>query len=70
MDLKVAQLAGQLRGFDNFAEREQLQRPARPYGGKNQRGCGQLFQFIAERRRRTVWPRTHRDSGTPVLLIY
>jgi len=37
MDLRVAQLAGQLleSGFDNFAEREQLQRPARPYGGKN-----------------------------------
>ena len=37
MDLKVAQLAGQLleSGFDNFAEREQLQRPARPHGGKS-----------------------------------
>jgi len=35
MDLKVVQLATQLlkNGFDNFAEREQLQQPARPYGG-------------------------------------
>jgi hypothetical protein len=35
MDLKVVQLAAQLlkNGFDNFAEREQLQQLARPYGG-------------------------------------
>jgi len=35
MDRKVVQLAAQLlkNGFDNFAEREQLQLPARPYGG-------------------------------------
>ena len=35
MDRKVVQLAAQLlkNGFDNFAESEQLQQPARPYGG-------------------------------------
>jgi len=73
MDLKVAQLAGQLleSGFDNFAEREQLQRPARPYGGKSH---ARLWPIVPIDRRATpshgLAENTQQDSGRPVILIY
>ena len=49
MDLKVAQLAGQLLegGFDNFAEREQ---PERPTVAKATRGCARSFYLPSSRR--------------------
>ena len=58
MALKVVQLAAQLleNGFDNFAEREQpTTTTTRKLTVANAtRGCGELFQLIVERRRRTV----------------
>ncbi len=46
-DLDVAQLAKQLleNGIDYFSEREQLQHPERPYGGKSHAWLCPIFLF-------------------------
>ena len=73
MDRKVAQLDGQLleSEFDNFAEREQLQRPARPYGGTSHT---RLWPIVPIDRGATpshgLAENARRLPGRPVILIY